>query len=52
MKLKQKDGLSYPCRTEVSAACTRVWMGREARANKRVMMGVDVNIGGMQKDIE
>lgn len=52
MIFKQKDGLSFPCRTEVSAACTRVWMDREAKANKREIIMVNVEFGTMYKNLE
>lgn len=49
MIFKQKDGLSFPSRTEVSAVCTRVWMGREAKANKSETFMFNVKYRKMYK---
>ena len=49
---RQKNGLSYPYRTEDFATYMRMGMGKEAKANKRVMLNFDVDVREMQKHIE
>lgn len=50
--LKQKNGLSYPCRTEDFATYMRMGMGKEAKANKIVMLNFDVDVREMYKNIK